>query len=218
MRDMGFFEPPEPPSEQPPPVSLPEWIAPPVDVLGALVPLELMAARSDVAAVLLESATAYPAGVQVRIDVRWRSEAQGLVMRAGGWHYEHRAGQDLPDELFRAGFELADGSKATWLGPGGGVVATAVRTLDETPKGPLLVPGAGAGGDRRWSQDLWLWPLPPEGRPEFVCEWPALGIALTRAKLDARQIRAMAQRAETLWPNDEGPATLPPRTTAFPPL
>jgi hypothetical protein len=51
--------------------------------------------------------------------------------------------------------------------------------MPERPTGPLLLAGAGAGGDRRWSQDLWLWPLPPEGRLDFVCEWPALGIELT---------------------------------------
>jgi hypothetical protein len=96
----------------------------------------------------------------------------------------------VPAELFRAGFALADGSKTTRLGAGAAVeIAT---RLDERPKGPVLRPGAGEGGNRRWSQDLWLWPLPPEGRLEIVCEWPALGSEPTRAELDSGQIRAAA--------------------------
>jgi hypothetical protein len=140
----------------------------------------------------------------VRIDVRWRAEVQGLVMRAARQH-ELPPGRELPAELFRAGFQLADGSKATWLGPGGGAGAVAIATRpDERPKGPVILSGAGGGGSRRWSQDLWLWPLPPEGRLEFVCEWPALGIELTRAELDSRQIREAAKRSQRLWSNGQG--------------
>jgi hypothetical protein len=125
-----------------------------------------------------------------------------------------RAGEELPAELFRAGFALADGSKATWLGPSGGAVAIATR-LDERPKGPLLRSGAGGGGSRRWSQDLWLWPLPPEGRLEFVCEWPAVGIELTRTELDSSQIREAAKHSQTLWENGRGPSA--PSPTPWPP-
>jgi hypothetical protein len=208
---MSFFEPPEPPPEpppQPPLPELPEWVGPPVNVLGSVVALGLIAARSKDAAVWLESATAYPTGVEFRIDVRWRAEVHSLVMRAATrqlW-----AGEELPAELFRAGFALADGSKATWLGPSGGAVATATRP-DERPKGPVLLAGAGGGGSRRWSQDLWLWPLPPEGRLQFVCEWPALEIDLTRAELNSKRIREAADRSQTLWENERGPSTRGPR-------
>jgi hypothetical protein len=194
---VSFFEPPEPAPEPVPPVSLPEWLGPPANLIGGHVALGLMAARSDDAVVWLESAAAYPAGVQLRIDVRWRAEVQSKVMR-GASPQALRAGEELPAELFRAGVEFADGSKATWLGPGGGSVAVAAR-LDERPKGPLLRSGAGGGGDRRWSQDLWLWPLPKEGPLQFVCEWPALGIELTRAELDWAALRDAAQRCITLW-------------------
>jgi hypothetical protein len=203
---VSFFEPPEPTPEPPPPFPLPElpgWLGPPDNVLGGLVALGLVAARSKDAAVWLESATAYPTGVQFRLGLRWRAEVQGLGMRGAAWHAELRAGEELPAELFRAGFELSDGSKATWLGAGGGAVAMSMRP-DERPKGPVLRSGGGGGGGRRWSEDLWLWPLPPEGRLEFVCEWPALGIELTRAELDARQIREAATRSQTLWENGQG--------------
>jgi hypothetical protein len=118
-----------------------------------------------------------------------------LVMRAATGQLW--AGEELPAELFRAGFALADGSKATWPGPSGGAVPTATRP-DERPKGPVLLAGAGGGGSRRWPQDLWLWPLPPEGRLQFVCEWPALDIDLTRAELNSKRIREAADRSQTL--------------------
>jgi hypothetical protein len=39
---------------------------------------------------------------------------------------------------------------------------------------------------------------------EFVCEWPGLGIAETRAGLDAQLILDAARRSVQLWPEDEG--------------
>jgi hypothetical protein len=212
---VNFFEPPNPPpGPLAPPATpeLPEWLGPPHNVLGGLVALGLTAAHSENAAVRLELATAYPTGVQFRIDIRWRAQVQSVSMSAA-WDQELRPGQDLPADLFRAGFQLADGSKATWLGAGRGAVARALRP-DVRPKGPVLWPGAGGGGSRCWSQDLWLWPLPPEGRMEFVCEWPALGVELTRAELDARQIRAAATRSQTLWENGQGPSPPSPISRA----
>jgi hypothetical protein len=41
-------------------------------VLGGVVPLELPLARSEKAAVVIESATVYPTGLEFLIDVRWR--------------------------------------------------------------------------------------------------------------------------------------------------
>jgi hypothetical protein len=152
---VSFFHAPEPPPEppQPPPLpKVPEWVGPPYNVLGGQVALGLIAARSANAAVCVESAAAYPTGVQFRIDVRWRAQVQSLAVRGAVWHHELRAGRELPAELFRAGFQLADGSKATWLGPGGAAGAIAIATRpDERPKGPVLLAGAGGGGSRRWS-------------------------------------------------------------------
>jgi hypothetical protein len=46
---------------------------------------------------------------------------------------------------------------------------------------------------------LWLWPLAPEGAVEFVCEWPALGIELSRIEVAASLLRDAAARSRTLW-------------------
>ena len=49
-----------------------------------------------------------------------------------------------------------------------------------------------------------MWPLPPAGPLEFVCEWPAFGIAESRAGIDAQLILDAARRSVRLWPENEG--------------
>jgi hypothetical protein len=45
----------------------------------------------------------------------------------------------------------------------------------------------------------WVWPLPPPGRLDVVCEWPARGITKTTAELDVNIILGTAQRAITVF-------------------
>ena len=200
---MGFFEPPPPPPE---PASSqwrqPAWSGPPDDVVGSVVALDLVAAESPTAAVWLASATVYPSGIEFDVEVRWRPEVFDVVARGAPWHFRPGIDQELPDELFRAGIEFADGSKVTTLGTGltGGAVATpAVGEPAGEPQGPVLVPRGGGGGGHSWSQRLWLWPLPPESPLSFVCEWPALGIPVTRTQLNHTPITEAASRSRRLW-------------------
>jgi hypothetical protein len=193
---VSFFEPPPRPPE-PPYREQPEWLGPPDDVVGGTVALELVVGRSPDAAITLDSATAYPTGVELRVDVRWREGGSRVFEETMRWHSDPRQGKDLPDELVRFGVQLADGSKATTLGTG--AVAPAVLGPGQPPAGPLLIPRAGGGGPSRWTQHLWLWPLAPEGAVEFVCEWPALGIELSRVAVAASLLRDAAARTRTLW-------------------
>jgi hypothetical protein len=79
---------------------------------------------------------------------------------------------------FRFGLQFSDGGKAA-ASPGGG--------------GPYSFIS-------RW----WTWPLPPAGPLELVCEWPAFGIAESRAGIDAQLILDSARRSVRLWPESEG--------------
>jgi hypothetical protein len=46
-----------------------------------------------------------------------------------------------------------------------------------------------------------MWPLPPPGPLSFVCEWPAAGIPLTRAQIDAQALIDASARAQEIFPN-----------------
>jgi hypothetical protein len=195
---------------------------PPEDVLGGVVALELLLARSQMAAVTISSAAAYRTGLEFTVGLRLREDRQDRVWMGPPWEHRRSQSGELPDDLFRVGVQFEDGSKATTLdtglcgtfvGPPGGVVDYSSggtigavegeeRAEPRVPDSPVLVPRGGGGGMRHWSESLWLWPLPPEGRLSFVCEWPAFGIALTRADVDAAPIRDAAARSRALW--DDG--------------
>lgn len=61
----------------------------------------------------------------------------------------------------------------------------------------------GGGGGRFYSEDYWVWPLPPPGPLAFVCEWPAYGIGLSRVEVEAERVRAAAADALAIWPEDD---------------
>jgi hypothetical protein len=69
----------------------------------------------------------------------------------------------------------------------------------QAPDRPVLREHGGGGGGTAWDREYWLWPLPPAGPFAFVCEWPARGIAESRAEIDAAAILEAAGRALILW-------------------
>lgn len=212
VRTVNFFEPPPRPPEPPQQRwRQPVWLGPPDNAMGGVVALELLAAHSEKAAVWIEAATAYPSGVEFEIEVRWRPEVFEIVQRGAPWHYQPSLESELPDALFRAGFELADGSKVTTLATGLSAPAPVAieGQVDQEPGGPVLMPRGGSGGGQSWSHGLWLWPLPPEGPLTFVCEWPALGIALARAEIETARIHDAAGRSKTLWEDTRPPLSGP---------
>jgi hypothetical protein len=185
-----FFEPPPAPTEpreyRPPP-----WIAPPPNVLGSAVPLEIVLARTDAVAIVVAGATAYPTGLEFTVSVRRRGKGR-TALEEHPLAFHHQQGGDLPDELLRFGVQFADGRKATSVGG-------LLRPLDQKPSHPVLTPRGGGGGGGQWELGFWLYPLPPAGPIAFVCEWPAEGIELTRQEVEADVIREAAERAEVLW-------------------
>jgi hypothetical protein len=63
---------------------------------------------------VIESATVYPTGLEFIIDVRWREPSVDWLWPEGFERHRRRGGA-LPDDLFRAGVQFSDGSKATTL-------------------------------------------------------------------------------------------------------
>jgi hypothetical protein len=112
-----FFEPPPRPPERPSQQwQQPVWLGPPDNVLGGVVALGLVVARSDNAAVTIDSAMIYPTGLEFTVDIRWRGGYGRVFQRGVQWYSEPNRGGELPDELVRFGIQFPDGSKATTLG------------------------------------------------------------------------------------------------------
>lgn len=201
----------------------PDWSGAPVDVVPAVVPVELVIGRSDTVAVLLTGLRAFPTGVEMNLAVRVHPDTPFGPLGRG------RPGDfaALYDEVFdnhhglvgdteweagrlKWGVELADGRRATNvdLDPWSERYAAGEHPGEDddwTPDHPVLHGGGGGGSDRAVDRSYWLWPLPPAGRLGVVCQWPARGIAQTVHDLDADLVREAAARARPLWP-DAGPA------------
>ncbi len=191
---MSFFE--QQAGEEPAtPTRLPAWIRPPADVVPVVVPLGLMLARSEDAAIAVPAVQAYPTGLGLVLVARVRQ-------RPGGHRspqYSQLTYDPTSDEFVRLGVQFSDGRKATNLRrprpPGAG----------EPPSGPLLTPLGGSGREGAWDASYWLWPLPPPGRLLIVAEWPAHQLSETSAEVDADPILEAAALAMTLWPEDDSP-------------
>jgi len=195
----GFFElPPRRPGRHRQAVRRPAWLGPPEDSFGVVVPLHLVLVRTADLAVAIPGATVYRNGFSFALAIR---RAAGEVDPFGldrALHWFGREGSP-PPEVLRVGVQFADGQKATsldywwdYLDP--------QDPQQAPPPGPVLLQHGGGGGERVRNLSYWVWPVPPEGPLAFVVEWPALGVRLTQARVEAAMIRRAAAQDERLWP------------------
>ncbi len=148
--------------------------------------------------------SAFSTGFELRLVLLSREEDQlmgGAVMHPR----PVRAGGQLPDDFFRFGVGFANGLRASNVDV---FRAEASRRWFEAqregreadlPQGPILMPGSGGGGGRRWNLTFFVWPLPPPGPLTFACEWPAMDIPEARQEVDSAPILEAAKRSEKLW-------------------
>jgi hypothetical protein len=195
-----FFEPPPaPPASADECFRRPPWVGPPEGTLPGVVALELVLARNETAAVCVTRLAGYPAGFEFELITMMaprQNELELDPMLFRPHRRRARRGEGLDPELLRIGVQFADGAKATNTG--------GFHAGQDPPDAPVMHPGGGGGGGGRWRQEMWVWPLPPPGPVAFVCEWPAAGIPLSRAELDAQVILDAAGRAQVIFPEDPG--------------
>lgn len=156
---------------------------------------QLLLARSPTAAIYISYLDAYPTGLMLEVNVIASAE-HGFDTDILGLFGRHcpvvgKGDSELPPHLLRIGIQFSDGRKAT-----------NVAGHDHPAEGPVMWPLGGGGGGGRFTQGYWVSPLPPCGPLELVCEWPAVGIPLTRRELDAQLILDAAERARATY-NDE---------------
>jgi hypothetical protein len=189
---MGFFDDLPAPAPAPPRRHHP-WEPPEAEFPGIVPIRTLLLVRTDQAAVAVTGLSAFSAGIEIFLTARIRPSAGQPGEHLPGDPHDPAASR----RSFRFGLQFSDGGKAAGS-PGGR------RDRDSEPAGPVLYPIAGGGGPHSFVSRWWSWPLPPAGPLEFVCEWPAFGIAESRAGIDAELILDAAGRSVSLWPEDEG--------------
>jgi hypothetical protein len=170
-------------------------MGPPSGTLPGVVSVELVLARSELAAVCVTHIAAYPTGFV--FDLLTMSEAdadEDLDPHVMGPR-RHRGAARGIDERLRLGVQFSNGAKATNVAADPGFFGRA-----EEPEGPVLRPKGGGGSPGAWRFGHWVWPLPPVGPLAFVCEWPAASIPLTRHEIDAQLVLDAAARAQEIFP------------------
>ncbi len=179
------------------PERAPEWAGPPKQVLPATVPVERVVAASTEAAIYLACLSAFPTGFEFEVFAVARDEESELDPFSFDHQYEAERSGEIPSEQLRLGCLFADGSKVTntgddfdWEGE--------FKSAPETPV--MSGAGRGRGENGRWQSSFWVWPLPPAGGLEFICEWPAAEIPLTRYELDGQAVVTAATGAQKLFP------------------
>ena len=203
MAGMGFFDDSPPPGPAPPRRHHP-W-EPPEAELPGIVPIgTLLLARTDQLAVAVTGLSAFSAGIEIFLTARIRPSAEHPEEHLPGGPRDLAASR----RSFRFGLQYSDGGKAAGS-PG------SRPDRDSEPAGPVLYPFAGGGGPHSFISRWWTWPLPPAGPLEFVCEWPAFGVAESRAGIDAQLILDAARRSIRLWPENEADGEV---LTGRPPL
>lgn len=171
-------------------------MGPPRGVVPGVAPVERMLARTDGVAISLGPFWVYPTGVEFQVFVDADGEWPDLDPFDGG----RRRRRSGAGEAFRGrlslGFQFSDGSKATTLDEGPGRFSG-----NSDVESPVLLRRGGSSTDGHWCQEYWLWPLPPPGRLDFVFQWPAAGIPLTRVELDAAEIAEAGSRSQAIFPD-----------------
>ena len=197
-----FFQLPEPPPERerPKPQRQRPWWMRPRGELAGVMPLELVVAKNDLAAVAISRVGAYSAGFEFELVIMLSERGAEADIDPSLFHPgpRRRRGPGAEGDQLRFGVQFADGSKATNLD------RSWAEHRDEPPPGPVLRTGGGGGGDSEWRQSIWVWPLPPPGPLAFVCEWPVAGIELTRVEIDAQQLIDAAARAQRIFGEPAG--------------
>jgi hypothetical protein len=122
--------------------------------------------------------SAFSAGIEIFVTARIRPSASRPEQHLPGGPRDLAASR----RSFRFGLQFSEGGKAAG-GPG-----SRRPVHDSEPAGPVLYSFAVGGGPHSFISRWWMWPLPPAGPLEFVCEWPAFGIAESRTGIDAQLI------------------------------
>jgi hypothetical protein len=169
MSDEDFFGPMPEQAPEPPRRTQPEWFGPPSGTLPGVIPLELVLARSALAAVCVTRLSVYP--TRFAFDLLTLSDADASEdFDPHLMGIRHRRGRMAGgDTQLRLGIQFSDGAKATNVGAAPGFAGR-----EEKPPAPVLHPQGGGGAPGGWRLGYWVWPLPPQARSRSFASGPQL--------------------------------------------
>jgi hypothetical protein len=181
----------------------PAWAAAPDDVVPGIVPIDLVLGRSDNAVVVLTEIRAFPAGLEISVAVRVRHADPHRDLAVELLPFRGHPDVTSFSEQLMWGLGFADGRKVTSVDPPprGHPPGRPGDERDWMPDHPMLNPrGVHITGSRGVDLIYWLWPLPPAGTVQVVCQWVGEGINQTVHDLDSQPILDAATRAHPFWP------------------
>jgi hypothetical protein len=165
------------------------WNPPEAEFPGIVAMDTLHFDRSEQAAVAIIGIAAYAGGFEFFLARRIRPGTLGLDEDPTPEMRRRRLGE--PEE-FPISVQFSDGRQAVSGRPRG----------DSEPTGPILQSRGGGGTSHSQLFQWWVWPLPPAGPLEFICQWPVYGIGETRVGIDGQVILDAARLSVQLWPED----------------
>jgi hypothetical protein len=183
------------------------WQGRPAGEVPGVVPVEAVIAATERVAVAVSALFVYADGLSfdlVAMSSLDAAEGAPPVDPMLHSHHHEPVSGPIPDAMLRVGVALSDGRKATNVAP-----ARLPPTGDDVL---VLSPGGGGGSSERYEQTYWLWPLPPDGAVQIVCEWPAHGIPVTTLDVDGAAVLAAAKRSRVVFSDDHLPERPEPGT------
>ncbi|WP_181819301.1 hypothetical protein [Curtobacterium sp. AG1037] len=149
------------------------------------------------AMVVVEAARVFSDGVMFQVGRQLRRGDLSVRAFQQLVHEDHFYASDEDRRArLRYGAVLADGQHVTDGYPFG---------RDSEGTGAVLMRHGGGGGggasSYRYTDELWLHPLPPTGPLELVVQWPSLGLPEQRVALPAADMLQAAEQVTALWPD-----------------
>lgn len=186
-------------------MSVREFLAPPADWLGGVLPLELDCGVGENTAMFITHLTAYPTGFAFRMVAITRQDPGDICCEA--LERARTTGREVEELYLRFDVEFSDGRHAAgrgaWISTQGGLDsgnALPERLPPDPDRDMVLRPLSSGAQSQEYHQDCWVWPLPPPGSLSFYCGWPAAGLSVRQIEIDAAVLHEAAERAKPIWP------------------
>lgn len=167
----------------PPPV---EWLGPPLDVVGGLVPRAIRLIATERLGLVMERVQVYPGGLTFVIRAVLRDERTGMD-RPGRAFWEPRG----PGRELQIKVDYGDGRQATKRG-------WPHRRSDVDLEMPRVIELRETGDFRGYERSYWTAPDPPRS-VIFTVSWPMMEVPAVSVELTHAELEDARSRIWEIW-------------------